>query len=253
VDKRIRNITFSQHYAKTSYDIDEPYTLESITNFIDSHYYSLQYLHSKTLKRMMTIEPAVLLYVHTDHSSLEAINFNLAAQKLKSEILCVATPVTLDKHVKKLMRFLGIITPHTKYSWDVDLKELENKPSRENPGKEKSQNEREKELKKYFNPLKGGSLFILDRNEDRVIKFKWDGKTQSQKSLMDISDVINFFNDWRAGILKPFFKSMPLETVKNEEDSQVKVLVGENFEQATFQNGKDVVVFFHSVYCLECP
>lgn len=163
--------------------------------------------------------------------------------------------MTLDKHVKKLMRFLGIITPHTKYAWDVDPKELQSKPSQENPGKEKSQHEKEQDLKNHFHPLKGGRLFILDRNEERVLKYKWDGKTesQSQKSLMDISDVVNFYNDWRAGILKPFFKSMPLDNAKDGDDSQLKTLVGENFDQAVFQNSKDYVIFFHSVYCLECP
>ena len=96
-------------------------------------------------------------------------------------------------------------------------------------------------------------LFILDRNEERVIKYKWDGKTQSQKSLMDVGDVINFYNDWRSGILKPFYKSMPLDSIKNEDDSQLRTLVGENFDHLVFQNSKDYVVFFHSAYCLECP
>ena len=77
-------------------------------------------------------------------------------------------------------------------------------------------------------------LFILDRNEERVIKYKWDGKTQSQKSLMDVGDVINFYNDWRSGILKPFYKSMPLDSIKNEDDSQLRTLVGENFDHLVF-------------------
>lgn len=162
---------------------------------------------------MMTWEPATLLYVHTDHSSAETINFKLAAEKLKNQILVVSTPVTLDKHVKKLMRFLEIISPYKKYEWDIDEEELKKKTTPENAGKEKSQHDKDEELKKYFNPLKGGALFILDRNEERVLKFKWDGKTKSQSSLMEQSDVIDFYNEWRAGVLKPFYKSAPLSSV----------------------------------------
>jgi hypothetical protein len=106
--------------------------------FIDSHYNSLQYLHPKTLKRMMTYEPKVLLYVHTDHRSTETIKFKIASQKLKLELLCVSSPITLHKHVKKLMRFLGVITPYTEYTWDNEKSGIEGMTNKENPEKNKS-------------------------------------------------------------------------------------------------------------------
>lgn len=242
-----RTVTFSKHFAKTSYQLKAPFTMDQLTNFIDGHYYSLKYMHKRTLKRVMTIEPATLLFVHTDPSSTENVNFALASEDLKRELLCVSTPVTLDKHVKRLMRFLGLIGPHIKYKKDRTIEEALKKD-----GKEKTKRDKEEDLKK-FHPLVGGRLFILQRNEDRVIKYKWDGKTTSKKSLMSAEDVKNFYNDWRNGLLKPFYKSMPLSSIPRVENSPIKTLVGENFEQTVYNDDKDVVVFFHSVWCLDCP
>ena len=118
-----RTVTFTKHYAKTAYELKAPFTQDQLTEFIDGHYYALKYMHKKTLKRVMTIEPTTLLFVHTDPRSSENVNFNLAAEELKSKLLCVSTPVTLDNHVKRLMRFLGIIGPHVKYREDSTLED----------------------------------------------------------------------------------------------------------------------------------
>jgi hypothetical protein len=180
-----RTVTFTKHYAKTAYELKAPFTQEQLTEFIDGHYYALKYMHKKTLKRVMTIEPTTLLFVHTDPRSSENVNFNLAAEELKTKLLCVSTPVTLDNHVKRLMRFLGIIGPHVKYKQDTTLNDALNKKPKEDKDKPKRKG---KELED-FNPLVGGKLFILERNEDRVIKYLWDGKTSNKKSLMEPEDV----------------------------------------------------------------
>lgn len=242
-----RTVTFTKHYAKTAYELKAPFTQEQLTKFIDSHYYQLKYMHKKTLKRVMTVEPATLLFVHDDPSSIENVNFSLASSELSTQLLCVSTPVTLDKHVKRLMRFLGIIGPHVKYEKPKIL-EVTTKAD----GKEKSKHDKEEEIKKYFKPLTGGRLFILERNEERVIKYKWDRMTTSTDSLMSVEDVKNFYNDWRGGILKPFWKSLPLDSIKDETNSYVKTLVGSNFEQTVFEGMNDIVVFFQSVWCLDC-
>jgi thiol-disulfide isomerase/thioredoxin len=238
-------VTFTKHFAKTSYELKAPFTQEQLTDFIDGHYYSLQYLHKKTLKRIMTIEPATLLYVHTDPSSIEKVNFNLVSEQLKSQILCISTPVTLDKHMKRLLRFLGLIGPHIKY------RNIESEPKVE-PRRGEDRVSPEEELK-HFNPLVGGKLYILERNEDKVLKYLWDGKSSSKTSLMSVEDVHNFYNDWIGGILKPFYKSMPVSSIPTNTNSLVKTLVGENFEDTVFNPMKDVVVFYHSIWCLDCP
>lgn len=243
-----RTVTFTKHFAKTAYELKAPFTQEELTQFIDGHYYSLKYMHKKTLKRVMTIEPATLLFVHTDPKSTENVNFNLAAEELKTQLLCVSTPVTLDKHVKRLMRFLGLIGPHIKYREDKTLDDaLNKKPAEE----EKKRGGKDDDLKD-FNPLVGGRLYILERLEDKVLKYLWDGKTTSSTSLMGVEDVMNFYNDWRTGMLKPYYKSMPLSSIPNDSNSYVKTLVGENYDQVVYDGMKDVVVFYHSVWCLEC-
>jgi thioredoxin-like negative regulator of GroEL len=45
---------------------------------------------------------------------------------------------------------------------------------------------------------------------------------------------------------------MPLSSIPNESNSLVKTLVGENFNEVVLGGMKDVVVFFHSVWCLDC-
>jgi len=49
--------------------------------------------------------------------------------------------------------------------------------------------------------------------------------------------------------LRPYFKS---EEPTFGEDGIVKTFVGTNFERRVLNKMKDVVVFFHSVWCLEC-
>lgn len=191
----------------------------------------------------MTIEPATLLYVHTDPSSIEKVNFNLVSEQLKSQILCVSTPVTLDKHMKRLLRFLGLIGPHIKY------RDIESEPKIEK--KEGEHSNPDDELK-HFNPLVGGKLYILERNEEKVLKYVWDGKTSSTSSLMSVEDVQNFYNDWRGGILKPYYKSMPVSSIPTQSTSLVKTLVGDNFDDSVFQPMKDTVVFYHSIWCMDC-
>ena len=154
-----RTVTFTKHFAKTSYEIKAPFTQEELSSFIDGHYYALRYMHKKTMKRVMTAEPVTLLFVHTDPSSQENVNFNLAAEELKRELLCVSTPVTLDKHVKRLMRFLGIIGPYAKYKEDETIQDALLQKKKEDEEKKGGKDE---DLEN-FNPLVGGKLFILER------------------------------------------------------------------------------------------
>ena len=197
----------------------------------------------------MTVEPATLLFMHTDPSADVTKNFILAAEDLKKQILCVSSPLTLDKHIKRLVRFLGLVGPHISYKQEGQ----ETKPEPvEESAEKKDPHRQEKEDFSEFHPLPRGMLYILERNEDRVVKYKWDGKSVTNEDTMTTEDVRNFYNDWAGGVLKPYYKSMPVSSIENEKDSLVKTLVGDNFDEVVYQSVKDVVVFFNSVWCLEC-
>ena len=84
-------------------------------------------------------------------------------------------------------------------------------------------------------------LRIIERKDDRIFKYKYDGEITQ-------STIKKFFRDFKSGILSPYFKSESFA----ESEGSIKTLVGTNFEEVVFDKLKDVVVFFHSVWCVEC-
>lgn len=199
-----RTIGFIKHIAKTSFHIKAPFTVEKITQFVNHHYYNLQSMDKRTLKRVMTIEPASIIYIHNDPALESNIEFRVAAEEISKEILAVTTPMTLDKHMKKFLRFLGV-GPRFNVSLPV--------------------------------------VRIIERGfDERVRKYKFEGKVTRET-------IKNFYNEWKSGLLKPYFKS---EEIPKSNSGVVKVLVGENFEEVVLDKLKDVVVFYHSVWCIEC-
>lgn len=204
-----RTVTFSKHVFRTAFDIKAPFSAEELTEFIDRQYYNLQSLDSKTLKRMMTIEPATLLMIHPDPALQSVVDFQRTADSLWRQVLSVCTPLTNAKSMKKLIRFLGI----------GDSLE-EDKPI----------------------------MRIIERRNDRIYKFKME------ESEINEETIIQFFNDFKNGLLKPYFKSeSPQAYRESERDSTIKSLVGKNFEEGVMTGFKDVIVFFYSVWCVDCP
>lgn len=200
-----RTIRFIKHKAKTSFEIRAPFTIEKITEFIDYHYYNMQSMDNFALKRVMTIEPASLVYIHNNPALDSNIEFRVAAEEISKEILAITTPMTLDRHMKKFLRFLGV-GPRYNVSLPV--------------------------------------VRIIERGtDDRVRKYRFEGKEVTRETVK------NFYNEWKAGLLKPYYKTQKIST---ENSGAVKVIVGDNFDEIVLDQLKDVVVFYHSVWCIEC-
>lgn len=199
-----RTVRFIKHIAKTSFSISAPFTVEKITNFIDKHFYNLQSCDKTTLKRVMTVEPASIIFIHDDPSLQANIEFRVAAEEISQEILAVTTPLTLDKHMKKFIRFLGV-GPKFNVSLPV--------------------------------------LRIIERGADeRVRKYKYEGEITRDT-------IKNFYNEWKSGLLKPYFKS---QAIPESNKGIVKEIVGQNFDEIVLDRMKDVVVFYYSIWCIEC-
>lgn len=73
-------------------------------------------------------------------------------------------------------------------------------------------------------------------------KFSFEGEVTTES-------VIEFFNDWNNGRLKPFFKSEP---IPEKNDEPVKVIVGKNFADIVTNSDDDVLVEFYAPWCGHC-
>lgn len=60
---------------------------------------------------------------------------------------------------------------------------------------------------------------------------------------------MKFYENYMSGMLKPYFLS---ESVPKTQSGAVKKIVGNNFESVVSNKMKDVIVFFHSIYCMQC-
>lgn len=86
-------------------------------------------------------------------------------------------------------------------------------------------------------------LRIIERGlDDRVRKYKFEGKINHE-------NIKNFYNEWKSGLLKPHFKS---EDIPEESSGIIKSIVGKNFNEVVMDKLKDVVVFYYSIWCIEC-
>lgn len=86
-------------------------------------------------------------------------------------------------------------------------------------------------------------LRIISRENGQMRKYEFNRGKITEESIM------KFYEDYQSGMLKPYFLS---EDVPKSYTGTVKKVVGSNFEAEVNNKMKDVIVFFHSVYCVLC-
>lgn len=108
VERHNRTVMFSKMVEKTNFVIEAPWTQESLTEFINTHYNVLRSFDSKSLRRMMLRESKTLVLIHLDPGHQSVVNFFRVAMKLKKELYSVSIPLDSKRSSRKLVRFLGV-------------------------------------------------------------------------------------------------------------------------------------------------
>ena len=99
---------FSKMTEKTNYVLEAPWTEESLTDFINTHYNVLRSFDSLALRRMMLKESKTLVLLHLDPGHQCVVNFFRVAMRLKKELFSVSIPLDAKRSSRKLVRFLGV-------------------------------------------------------------------------------------------------------------------------------------------------
>lgn len=84
---------------------------------------------------------------------------------------------------------------------------------------------------------------IVVPTDAEVLKYTLSGEITADS-------LVNFYEDFKAGKVKPTFKSAPVPA--NPLDGNVRVLVGLNFEEVVYDDTKDVLVEFYAPWCGHC-
>jgi len=84
---------------------------------------------------------------------------------------------------------------------------------------------------------------LIERRDDRIYKYSFEGEVTEE-------NILRFYSDFKTGILRPYFKSQEAPEI---DDGAAKTLVGDTFNKEVLDKQRDVIVFFHSIWCLECP
>lgn len=99
-----------------------------------------------------------------------------------------------------------------------------------------------KPVAEYFGVSGNGPKLIGYTGNEDPKKYFFDGEIQSDKIKIFGED---FLNDK----LKPFYKSDPIPE-KNDED--VKIVVGDNFDEIVLDDSKDVLLEVYAPWCGHC-
>eukprot|EP01017_Pseudomicrothorax_dubius_P007214 TRINITY_DN121_c0_g2_i3.p1 TRINITY_DN121_c0_g2~~TRINITY_DN121_c0_g2_i3.p1 ORF type:complete len:487 (-),score=179.29 TRINITY_DN121_c0_g2_i3:185-1645(-) len=83
---------------------------------------------------------------------------------------------------------------------------------------------------------------IVDPSGSDMRKFTLEGAITAQS-------IVQFFEDWSNGRLKPVYKS---EDIPESNDEPVKVIVGKNFNDIVLDNDRDVLIEFYAPWCGHC-
>ena len=76
---------------------------------------------------------------------------------------------------------------------------------------------------------------------------KW--LTYQMRDRLTSDNMIAWFNSWKKGALKPFYKS---ENPYEHKNNEVRTIVGKNFKKYVYNQEHDSVVIFHSPNCTVC-
>jgi len=82
-----------------------------------------------------------------------------------------------------------------------------------------------------------------------------DLRTEPMKKFMftdvwSVENILKFESDFLEGSLKPYLKSE--KPSNNDDKGNVKVIVGETFEEKVLKNDKDVLLEFYAPWCGHC-
>lgn len=86
-------------------------------------------------------------------------------------------------------------------------------------------------------------LRLIARLGERMLKYEFNGKINEER-------ILSFLDDYKEGRLKNYYISEQVPPTQTQR--AVQSVVGTNFEAVVGNKLKDVVVFFHSVWCQEC-
>ncbi|THU43877.1 hypothetical protein C4D60_Mb02t01450 [Musa balbisiana] len=119
----------------------------------------------------------------------------------------------------------------------------------------------------FDNPIKRQLLLFAMSNDSKIIMpafqeaaklFKgkvlaYTGHEDAKKFMLDgevtLDNIKKFAEDFLAGKLKPFYKSDP---IPDTNDGDVKIVVGNNFEEIVLDESKDVLLEIYAPWCEHC-
>ena len=88
-----------------------------------------------------------------------------------------------------------------------------------------------------------------DADTVRIIRFAGGNLTKYQLTDVTEEGINKFIDDWKANSLKPYFKS---EATPDNSKNNVKVIVGDNFEDMVFNSNKYVLLEAYAPWCGHC-
>ncbi|KFK27591.1 hypothetical protein AALP_AA8G403600 [Arabis alpina] len=99
-----------------------------------------------------------------------------------------------------------------------------------------------KPVAEYFGVSENGPKLIAFTGNEDPKKFFFDGEIKSDK-------IKTFGEDFLSDKLKPFYKSDP---IPEKNDGDVKIVVGNNFDQIVLDESKDVLLEVYAPWCGHC-
>ncbi len=88
-----------------------------------------------------------------------------------------------------------------------------------------------------------------DENTAVIVNFENGNPNKYKLAKWDHSSLTKFIDDFKAGNLKPFFKSDP---IPESNSDPVKVVVGNNFESMILNSNKHVLLEIYAPWCGHC-
>ncbi|KJE89521.1 protein disulfide-isomerase ERp60 [Capsaspora owczarzaki ATCC 30864] len=86
------------------------------------------------------------------------------------------------------------------------------------------------------------------QNQELAVAFEHKGKKYAMNEDFSVANLEKFVEDFLGGNIKPHVKSEPVPKVATD----VKVLVGSNFDDEVFGNDKDMLIEFYAPWCGHC-